>query len=187
VAHTLASIPSSITAAELQRVGLKLEDLQNQTILQGRAIKLEDLGQASAGNVSQVSASVTNYHFASVFGALFSFSLLHPRLYERLLLDIWILPSINSIFIKLNKGLVGTRLHGGTAMVIDAAQFQQLTSGGTVSTTGTYDTKPIAVKLSTTPGGRSSKTTITVTSSAAGNQNQSETPSDYSGLSSLLY
>jgi len=55
VAHTLASIPSSIS--EFQRVGLKLEDLQNPTILQGRAIKLEDLGVGQGGNVSQVSFS----------------------------------------------------------------------------------------------------------------------------------
>jgi len=64
VAHTLASIPSSITAAELQRVGLKLEDLQNQALLAGRPIKLEDLGVSvqgnsdSPGNVTQVSVKI---------------------------------------------------------------------------------------------------------------------------------
>lgn len=73
VAHTLASIPSSITAGELQRVGLKLEDLQNPAILQGRAIKLEDLGHASAGNVSQV--SIKNLKFVcSICRVFVSFS-----------------------------------------------------------------------------------------------------------------
>jgi hypothetical protein len=53
----LTSIPTTMSSAELQRtLGVKLEDLQAQGLLSGRAIKLEDLavtvGQSGAGSSS---------------------------------------------------------------------------------------------------------------------------------------
>lgn len=60
VAQTLASIPSqTVTAQDLQRLGVKLDDLQAQGIIGiqqgGRAIKLEDIA-AAGGNVHMTAA-----------------------------------------------------------------------------------------------------------------------------------
>jgi len=194
-----------MTAQDLQRLGIKLEDLQGQGIIgiqhggTTRAIKLEDL---TGGNVQVASAQAVNtqgvaqVHHGIIFSKSSTCSIVLCLPYVCLTNALTVVCTYYfNLFFKLKGLSSGVRIqHQGTTMILDAAQLQQLAQAAAAATgnSAAFE-RGIPITISTQGGTTINSTGITVntqqTSTNRGGGQQTadnQTAGDFAGISNLF-